>query len=214
MAKKIITISREYRSGGRAIGKQVAELLGYQYYDKEIIDEAAKQSGLSPEFIEKTEQNISSSWFYSLLVGSNYASTGTVQIPNSTLPHTVPLVDQVFNAQRKVIIDIAKKGPAVIVGRCADYVLKHCDEINAEDVLDVFVYAPLDFKTKRCSEEDKISFEDAKNLCKKVDKCRANHYNTFTESEWGLRSNYDLLINSASLGLEKAAELIAKTANN
>lgn len=210
--KKIITISREYRSGGREIGKKVAELLGYPYYDKEIIDEAAKQSGLSPEFIAKTEQNISSSWFYSLLVGSNYASTGTMQMPNSTLSHSVPLVDQVFNAQRKVIIDIAKKGPAVIVGRCADYILKHCDEINADDVLDVFVYAPLEDKTKRCSEEDKLSLDDARNLCKKVDKCRANHYNTFTESIWGARENYDLLINSSLLGLENSSRLIADVA--
>jgi cytidylate kinase len=214
--KKIITISREYGSGGRTIGQEVAKLMGYAFYDKEIIDIAAKDSGLSPEFIEKTEQNISSGWLYSLLLGSSYAATGTTGVPAGSQNPILPLADQVFNAQRKAIIGIAKKGPCVIVGRCADYILKHCDEINPDDVLNVFIYAPIDDKIKRAIEQKKIKSEDAKRTVLQIDKRRANHYNTFTETTWGDRKNYDVLFNSSLLGLDATSKLIvdiAKQAN-
>ena len=115
---KIITISREYGSGGHTIGKLVAEKLGVPFYDNEIIDMAAKDSGLSAEFIQKTEQNLSSGWLYSLLLGATYASPATSSRMgvNAQAP-ALPLADQVFNAQRKVIINFAKKGPCVIDGR-------------------------------------------------------------------------------------------------
>jgi cytidylate kinase len=210
--KKIITISREYGSGGRTIGQEVAQLLGYTFYDKEIIDISAKESGLSPDFIEKTEQNISSGWLYSLLLGSSYAATGTAGVPAGAQNPILPLADQVFNAQRKAIIGLAKKGPCVIVGRCADYILKHCSEVNPDDVLNVFIYAPLDDKVKRAIEQKKIKPEDAKRTVQQIDKCRANHYDTFTETTWGERKNYDLLINSSLLGLEETSKFIAEVA--
>src|SRR5574344_916887 len=210
--KKIITISREYGSGGRTIGQKVAQLLGYDFYDKEIIDIAAKDSGLSPDFIEKTEQNISSGWLYSLLLGSSYAATGTAGVPAGAQNPILPLADQVFNAQRKAIIGLAKKGPCVIVGRCADYILKHCSEIDPSDVLNVFVYAPLEDKVTRAIEQKKIKPEDAKRTVQQIDKRRSNHYDTFTESTWGDRKNYDLLINSSLLGLEETSKFIAEVA--
>lgn len=207
--KKIITISREYGSGGHSIGKLVAERLGIPFYDKEIIDMSAKDSGLSPDFITKTEQNLSSGWLYTLLLGASYASPGTTSRLGMTgQPQTMPLADQVFNAQRNVIVELAKKGPCVIVGRCADYILKHCEEINQEDVLNVFIYAPLKDKVERAIKEKGLNPDTAEKEVKLIDKRRANHYNTFTERTWGNRSHYDLLINSSMVGIEETAKMI------
>ena len=213
--KKIITISREYGSGGHTIGKLTAQNLNIPFYDKEIIDMSAKDSGLSPEFIKNTEQNISSGLLYTLLLGASYAAPNASslnhhapQIPN------LPLADQVFNAQRNVIIELAKKGPCVIVGRCSDYILRHCDGINKEDLLNVFIYAPLQDKVKRAIEQKGLDAATAEKEVKLIDKRRANHYNTFTERTWGNRAHYDLLINSSLLGLEKSAELIVEVAKH
>ena len=214
--KKIITISREYGSGGQVIGHLVAKELGYDFYDKELIDLAAQESGLSPDFIEKNEQNLSSAWLYNLLVGTSYAgvSTGTSGHTMATHAPVMPLADQVFNAQRNVIISLAKKGPCVIVGRCADYILRHCEEIGKDEVLNIFIYAPLEDKVKRAIEQKGLNPETAEREVKLIDKRRANHYNTFTERTWGNRSHYDLMINSSLLGIEKSAELIVQTMKN
>ncbi len=208
--KQIITISREYGSGGHSIGKMVAKQLNVPFYDKEIIDMTAKDSGLSPEFIKKTEQNISSGWLYTMLLGASYASPGTSSLHHTTQLPNLPLADQVFNAQRNVIIELAKKGPCVIVGRCSDYILRHCEEINKDELLNVFIYAPLEDKVKRAIEQKGLAPESAEKEVKLIDKRRANHYNTFTERTWGNRAHYDLLINSSMLGLEKTAELIVQ----
>ncbi len=209
--KKFITISREYGSGGHTIAKLVAENLGLPFYDKEIIDMSAKNSGLSPDFIKETEQNISSGWMYTMLLGASYAAPGTSAI-NGGAAHTptLPLADQVFNAQRNVIIELAKKGPCVIVGRCADYILRNCKEVDRSDVFNVFIYAPLEDKVKRAIEQKGLNPATAEKEVKLIDKRRANHYNTFTERTWGNRTHYDMLINSSLLGLEKSAEMIAE----
>ena len=212
--KKIITISREYGSGGHTIGTYVAKELNIPLYDKEIIDMAAQNSGLSPDFIKKTEQNISSGWLYTLLLGASYAAPGTTHIGMNTQNPSVPLADQVFNAQRNVIIELAKKGPCVIVGRCADYILRHCEQINKTDVLNVFIYAPLKDKVKRAIEQKGLDPATAERDVKLIDKRRANHYNTFTERTWGKRDHYDLLINSSLLGIEKTAEMIIEVAKH
>lgn len=212
--KKIITISREYGSGGHTIGTYVAKELNIPLYDKEIIDMAAQNSGLSPDFIKKTEQNISSGWLYTLLLGASYAAPGTTHIGMNTQNPSIPLADQVFNAQRNVIIELAKKGPCVIVGRCADYILRHCEQINKTDVLNVFIYAPLKDKVKRAIEQKGLDPATAERDVKLIDKRRANHYNTFTERTWGKRDHYDLLINSSLLGLEKTAEMIIEVAKH
>lgn len=211
--KRYITISREYGSGGNSIGKLVAEKLNLPFYDKEIIDMTAKDSGLSPDFIKETEQNISSGLLYTLLLGASYAAPGTSNISQgiSSGEPNLPLADQVFNAQRKVIIELAKKGSCVIVGRCADYILRHCEEIEKDQVLNVFIYAPLEDKVKRAIEQKGLNPETAEREVKQIDKRRANHYNTFTERTWGNRSHYDLMINSSLLGIEKSAELIVQT---
>ncbi|MCH5295364.1 MAG: cytidylate kinase-like family protein [Treponema sp.] len=210
--KKIITISREYGSGGHSIAKMTAEKLGVPFYDSEIIDMAAKDSGLSPDFIKQNEQNISSGWLYTLLLGASYAAPGTTSVAtnHNAAMTTLPLADQVFNAQRNVIIELAKKGPCVIVGRCADYILRHCEDINRDELLNVFVYAPLADKVQRAIEQKGLNPATAEKEVKLIDKRRANHYNTFTERTWGNRIHYDLLLNSSLLGLEKSAELIVE----
>ena len=204
--RKIITISREYGSGGRIIGKQIAENLGFDYYDRNIIDLAAKESGLSPEFIEKTEQNISSTWLYNLLLGTNYAG-----LPGGANQQfgvqNLPLADQVFNAERKIILGLTKS-PCVIVGRCADYILRNSEEVDKRDLLNIFIYADMEDKVKATMERHNLSEKDAKKIVQQIDKRRANHYSTFTEDTWGDRKIYDLLVNSSTLGVAQTAEML------
>ena len=209
--KKYITISREYGSGGRLIGKLVAEQLGYDFFDKEIIDMAAQESGLSADFIKKTEQNLSSTWLYNLLLGTSYAGTSTGAMAQSVGQTTLPLADQIFNAERKIILGLTKK-PCVIVGRCADYILSTSDQIDNKDLLNVFIYADIDAKINRIEEIYKETESCAKKTIIQIDKRRANHYNTFTENIWGDRKNYDMMINSTSAGIEATAKWIVELA--
>ncbi|MBQ3838105.1 MAG: cytidylate kinase-like family protein [Treponema sp.] len=206
--KKIITISREYGSAGSAIGKIVAEKLGWKYYDKQLIDLAADESGLSPKFIEKSEQSLSSGWLYNMMLGSNYSSNYTT----ATTPNTLPLVDQIYNAQRTIILKVAKESPCVIVGRCADYILHTSEEFADNDILKLFVYANPDDRIKRAIEAYGIPEKDAKKTITQVNKRRANHYNTFTEWTWGAYEHYDLLINSSYAGIDGTADLIVNAA--
>ncbi|MCH5293968.1 MAG: cytidylate kinase-like family protein [Treponema sp.] len=208
--KKIITIGREYCSGGSIIGKLLAEKLGYAFYDKQIIDDAAQNSGLSADFITKNEQKVPSAWLYSILVGATYAAPGTNGAAAGISTGTLPLADQVFNAQRSAIIELAKKGPCVIVGRCSDYILRHCEEIDRSQLLNVFIYAPMEAKVRRAIEQKKLDEKNAERNIKLIDKGRANHYNTFTQRTWGNRTHYDILLNSSTLGLEKTADLLAQ----
>ncbi|MBO4546030.1 MAG: cytidylate kinase-like family protein [Treponema sp.] len=206
--KKIITISREYGSGGSAIGKLVAEKLGYKYYDKQLIDLAADESGLSPKFIEKSEQSLSSGWLYNMMLGSTYSSN----YATATTPNTLPLVDQIYNAQRTIILKVAKESPCVIVGRCADYMLHASQEFDDSQILKLFIYANPDDRIKRVIEAYKIPEKDAKKTITQVNKRRANHYNTFTEWTWGAYEHYDMLVNSSLAGIEGTADLIVAAA--
>ena len=206
--KKIITISREYGSGGSAIGKLVAEQLGWKYYDKQLIDLAADESGLSPKFIEKSEQSLSSGWLYNMMLGSNYSSNYAA----AATPNTLPLVDQIYNAQRTIILKVAKESPCVIVGRCADYILKSSEEFDNSQMLNLFIYANPEDRVKRAIEAYNIPQKDANKIIAQVNKRRANHYNTFTEFTWGAYEHYDLLINSSYAGVEGTAKLIAEAA--
>ncbi len=206
--RKIITISREFGSGGRAIGMHVAEKLGYAFYDREIIDMAAKESGLSPDFIAKTEQNLSSGWLYNLLLGTSYAGT-TAGSGQQLGQANLPLADQVFNAERKIILGLTDK-PCVIVGRCADYILRMSDTVKSEELLNIFIYANIEDKVKAIMERLNVDEKVAKKTVIQVDKRRANHYNTFTEDTWGDRKNYDLLINSSTLGIDQTIEMLTE----
>ena len=195
MSDLIITISREFGSGGRKIGEEVAKKLGINYYDKAIIDTAAQASGLSPEFIEKEEQTFSNSILFNLATsGGQFGVGGT------------SLVDRIYVSESKAIKDFADKGPCVIVGRCADYVLRDRRCFN------VFVYADEEIKTNRVMEEHKIDKKQAIRMIKARDKTRARHYNYYCDRLWGERKNYHLLVNSAAFGIDKAVQMIIDSA--
>ncbi len=141
--KRIITISRELGSGGRTIGKLVANRLGIPYYDRELIDEAANVSGLSPKYIEENEQRVTNSFLYNVSMGGSYAY-GILESANKK---TLPLAAQIYCAQQDVIKKYANAGKCVIVGRCADDILK-----DRDDVLHIFVYADMDKRIRHCIE--------------------------------------------------------------
>ena len=199
---RVITIGRELGSGGRTVGKEVARILQIPYYDRELIDEAAKESGLSSDFIENNEQEITSSFLYNLAMGNSY-TYGMLGLGGT---NSMPLTMQVFLAQQKVIQKFATS-PCVIVGRCADFILR-----ERQDILKVFIYASMEDRIKRAVEEYGYSQKKALDVITKSDKGRARHYATFTEWDWSDRRNYDMMLNAAALGVDPAAQMICQAA--
>lgn len=187
MAKKIITIAREYGSGGRIIAQKVAEKLGIVYYDNEIIDLAAKEMGFDVDVIRKVSEQKSSGFMYSL-------SSGALNLP---------LNDQVYTMQSKIIRHLASYDACIIVSGCADYILEDYD-----NVLKVFIHAPLESRIKRVKDEYKEKHDDYKRYVIKKDKTRSNYYNYYTTNKWGQLKNFDLTLNS-DLGLDEVANIIA-----
>lgn len=191
---KIITISREFGSGGRTIGREVAKRLGIPCYDKDLIEKIAEETGYAKEFIaDESEYAPNSNSFAYMFLGR-----GMDGLSNA---------DKIWIAQKKVIEELAEKGACVIVGRCADYVLR-----DRADCLNVFVYADKKFRAERIVKQyGESAVEPEKRLADK-DKKRKLNYKYFTEQEWGRRENYHLCIDSGFLGIEKAAALIVKAA--
>jgi cytidylate kinase len=197
MANKIvITISREFGSGGRRIGERVAERLGIPFYDKKLIGIAAEQSGLSAEFIEDHEQKIHNSFLFNIAVSGFYS--GNVFNKDTLLPE-----DQLFLTQTKIIRELAETQSCVIVGRCADYILR-----GRSDAFHVFVFSDMVHKIDRAVREYGLDPAKAEAELKKRDKARANHYNHYTGRNWGETHNYHLSANSDYLGAENLAEMI------
>lgn len=188
---KIITISREFGTGGRTIGKLLAEKLGIPFYDKSIIDKAAEASGLSADFIAQAEQKLTSSMLF------NFVTFGYQH------PDYKPLSDQVYIAEYKVIKEIAAQGPCVIVGRCADSILR-----EKHDLINIFIYADMAHKIERCVTHYNISLKDAEKEIKDREKQRSRHYQYYSEQVWGNKSNYDLCVNAGALGIEGSVELL------
>ena len=186
MAHTVITIGRQFGSGGRIVAQRVADSLHIPFYDKAVIDLAAKETGLSEEFIRQAEQKKTSSFLYNL-----YMST-----------QNLPVSDQVFIAESDVIRKVAAVGPCVIVGRCADYVLR-----NQKGVLNLFIHAPLDERIFRAKEEYKVEAADVRAYVLKQDKRRAAFYEHFSDRVWGKAENYHLAINS-TIGLDTTVDLI------
>lgn len=194
MAKRIITISREFGSGGRFIGEEVAKKLGIAYYDKDIIGQIAEKSGFSPEYIqEKAELSPKKGLFA-------YAFTGRDRTGKS-------LEDMVYEAQRKVILEIAEKEACVIIGRNADFILK-----DRADVLNVFIHGDLPEKTERICRLYHVSEAEAKKMMEDIDKRRRSNYNFYTDQKWGMASNYTLCLNSSQLGYELCEKMIMNCA--
>ena len=202
MKKTIITIARQYGSGGREIGERVAELLGIPNYDKEFVTLAAeKESALDPRALEKVDERATSSLLYTLAMGSNLFHS----------PHVspaLPLNDRLFAIQCSIIRSLAEEDRScVMIGRCADYVLR-----DHPDRLSVFVYADLDTRKKRVAERHGIKESEAIDIINKTDRRRASYYNFYTGNKWGKYDNYHVAINSAVLGIEGTARLIADMA--
>lgn len=187
---KIITISREFGSGGRTIGKEIAEKLGIPCYDKDLIEKIAEETGYAKEYIaDEGEYAPNSNSLAYMFIGR-----GLDGLSNA---------DKIWMAQKKVIEELAEKGACVIVGRCADYVLR-----ERKDVLNVFVYADKKYRAERIVKQyGESDVEPEKRLVDK-DKKRKLNYKYFTEQEWGRRQNYHLSIDSGFLGIEKSVALI------
>ncbi len=189
MAKTIITLGREYCTGGRFIAEDVANALGIKLYDKELITMAAKHSGLSEEAVAASEKRHTHSLLYSLY----------------TMGNELPLGDQVFILQSRIIKQLAEEGPCVILGRCGDYVLR-----ERPNVLRVFVYAPKEWRLEYAKTNPLVKAKDAKGIkeeVEKTDRNRAAYYNYYTQNRWGDAHNYDLAINAA-LGRETCVKMI------
>ena len=198
--KKVITIGRQYGSGGHDIGKLVAEKLEYVFYDKKLVEIAAKKSNISDETIENIDEKATSSLLYSLVSGS-YSMRGI----NGPLYYEMPLNDKLFIAQSDVIKNVAAKDNSVIVGRCADYVLEDVEDI---ELINVFIYTDMDTRIERVSKKYDLTPKQAKDKIQKSDKQRRTYYSYYSNRDWGKISNYDLCINTSKLDLEKAADMI------
>jgi cytidylate kinase len=196
MAYSIITISREFGTGARLIGREVAALLNYGYYDRALIEMAAEKSGLSEEFIERTEEKASNSFLFNLATAAYLASDVTAE-------YTVPVNDRAFMVQSDVIRDIARSGNGVIVGRCADYVLK-----DHPRLLRVFIFANKEDRINRIVNEYGQDAKNAESVLNKIDKGRANYHKFYTGSNWRSMDNYDLCINTSHTGIQGAVMAI------
>lgn len=196
MDKKLITISREFGSGGRLIGKRLAEKLDIPYYDKELLDRIAEESGFSKELIVEAEKKAKNSFLYSLASAMGTGEAG---------PESLSLNERFFLAQFDTIRRIADEGSCVIVGRCADYVLRGIPEAT-----NVFIYAEEADKIKRAVQEYGVPEDSVKKLMKDTDKARANYYSYHTGRKWGDHVNYNLSIDSGYIEIEDIVDLIIK----
>ena len=189
MSNRIITISREFGSGGRTIGKRVAEKLCIPCYDAELIQRISEQSGFDAEYIKEHGEYAAYGWFAPALQNRSMGPTNQ---------------DQLWAIQEKIILDIAAQGPCVIVGRCADYILK-----GKADCVNVFIHADLEFRAKRIVQEYGERDESAIQRLKDKDKRRAAYHRFYTDMKWGHAQNYHMTLNSGIWGIEKCADLIA-----
>lgn len=200
--KSIITISREFGSGGREIGKKLAEKLGIPFYDKKLLEMASKESGICEELFYRNDESHSNSLLYSLVMGTYPLSSDGKIRPDMPLNH------KLFLAQFDTIKKIGEQGPCVIVGRCADYVLK-----DNKNVINFFINADTLSKRKRILERYDIEKNKVLDFIKKTDKNRANYYNYYSDMKWGEAKNYDLCINSSKVGIDGAVELMTTYIN-
>ena len=188
----IISIGRQYGSGGREIGRKLAELFNIDFYDKELITLAAKQSGFSEEILKENDENHNGSFLYSLVMGT-YAGG-----------NNLPLNHKLFLAQFDTIKKLAEEKSCVIIGRCADYALEY-----DPNCVKVFVHADLDTRIKRAVNEYGDDADKVEEIIKKTDKKRESYYNFYTGKKWGNMENYDITLNSSFSGIDGAVRVIA-----
>lgn len=193
----IITISRQFGSGGREIGEKLAKKLGIPYYDNEIISRAAKESGFAEAAFEHAEMKATNSLLYSLAMGMNAYGNQEIGFTHLSLD------DQLYLAQSNVIRKVAAEGPCVIVGRCADYVLR-----DVSNVVNIFIWAGIDARKRRAVEKYHLKESKAEEEILRTDKRRANYYNYHASEKWGRAENYHLSVRSDYVGIDNAVECI------
>lgn len=196
----IITIGRQYGSAGRQIGRVLAEELGIKCYDKELLERAAKESGLCEELFENHDEKPTNSFLYSLVMDTysfGYSSSGFSDMPMN---------HKIFLAQFDAIKKLAGEGPCVMVGRCADYALA-----DWNDCFSIFVHADLDWRINRIASKHGKTLKEAKDMITKTDKSRASYYNYYTNKKWGAARSYNLCIDSGKLGIDYATEAIIES---
>ena len=190
MTKRIITISREFGSGGRFIGEEVAKKLGIAYYDKNIINEIAEKSGLSPEYIQENAELSPKKGLFAYAFAGRDVTGKSVE-------------DLVYEAQRKVILELAEKESCVIIGRNADYILN-----DRDDVLNVFIHGDTPEKIQRITRLYNVEEQKVVKMMVDIDKRRMANYNFYTNQKWGKASNYTLCLNSSKLGYDRCEKII------
>ena len=188
--KSIITIGRQYGSGGREIGRKIADAYGIAYYDKELLAAASEKSGISVDVFEKHDEKYISSFLYSLVAGA-YGENG------------LPMDHKLFLEQLRTIKGLADKGPCVIIGRCADYALR-----DHENAINVFLHGDVEKRVERAVASYGIDSNKAAEMVIKTDKQRASYYNFYTGRKWGDMQNYDLTVDSIKLGIDNTVKLI------
>lgn len=195
----VITIGRQFGSGGRELGRMLAERFGIEYYDKQLLAEAAQRAGMSREVFERHDERMPN------LMGSSLAFTmGYGQLP--WYNGTAMMTDSIYNSLSDVINGLADTRPCVIVGRSADYVLRD----HPVPKVSLFVHAPMDVRVKRIMERaDKTQEKEARTLAEKTDKLRAAYYNFYTDKKWGDSATYDLTFDSSLMPMEAVCELVA-----
>ena len=196
----IITIGRQYGSGGKEIGHFVAEAFGIKLYDKEMLARAAKESGICEELFETHDEKPTNSFLYSLVM-----DTYSMGYAGNTYTE-MPINHKVFLAQFDAIKKIANEGPCILVGRCADYALA-----DWNDCFSIFVHADLDWRINRIASKHGKTPKEAKDMITKTDKSRASYYNYYTNKKWGAARSYNLCIDSGKLGIDYATEAIIES---
>jgi len=196
--KTIITIGRQYGSGGKEVSKKLSEKLGIPFYDDELADDVAEAVNAHPDVVKKVDERATNSLLYTLVSGGGLRGISDV------IQYEMHINDKVFVGQSKFIKETAKKGSCIFLGRCADYVLD-----GEENLLRVFLYADMDSKIQRISKLYDLDAKKAKEQIIKIEKQRKTHYNYYTDREWNDLSTYDLCINVGLLGIDNTVELIA-----
>ena len=190
MKNRIINISREFGSGGRTVGKLVAEKLGIPCYDAELISKIAQESGFSENYIKDASEYASGGFLASAFANRSFGPTNE---------------DYLWSIQQKVITELAEEGPCVIVGRCADYILR-----DKADLLKAFIHADQKFRAERIVNVYGETEEAPEQRVREKDKRRAAYYRFYTDMRWGVAQNYDICLNSGTLGIERCAEIISE----
>ena len=192
----IITIGRQFCSGGSEIGRKLSERLGIPYYDKNLYEHAAENSGFSPRYVREIEETPTGSFLYSLAMFPYVDFGADNMIPSGIL---------ISADQTEYILEKAKEGPCIFVGRCADSILS-----DRNDVLNVFIYSSTDIRLKRAMERYNLSEKEAAKAIQQTDKHRASYYNMNSDKKWGMKESYHMLLDSGTLGIDGVVDILEK----